>query len=173
VAFGPAAGDRRAAVITSTLNPPPDELGVTHWSARLLADHLTRGGMPVSFAEVARIWRDWGLQPHRSEMFTFSTDPPLGAKIRDVVGLYLDPPTNAVVVCVDEESHTQALDRTAPLQPALRTLPLDQDHRPDPHQSQPSKEIRHGTLVPAGDAVVPRDHGAWVLRVDGRFRTPP
>ena len=63
------------AVITSTLNAPPDALGVTHWSARLLADHLTRGGMPVSFAEVARIWRDWGLQPHRSETFKFSTDP--------------------------------------------------------------------------------------------------
>jgi transposase len=106
-----------AAVITSTLNPPPDELGVTHWSARLLADHLTRGGRPVSFAEVARIWRDWGLQPHRSETFKFSTDPQLEAKIRDVVGLYLDPPANAVVVCVDEKSQIQALDRTAPLLP--------------------------------------------------------
>src|SRR3954452_4273521 len=57
------------AIITRTLNPPPDALGVTHWSARLLADHLTREGTPVSFAEVARIWRDWGLQPHRSETF--------------------------------------------------------------------------------------------------------
>jgi transposase len=105
------------AVIVSTLHPPPAELAVTHWSARLLADHLTKNGMPVSFAEVARIWRDWDLQPHRIETFKFSTDPQLESKIRDVVGLYLDPPANAVVVCVDEKSQIQALDRTAPLLP--------------------------------------------------------
>ncbi|GLZ01278.1 hypothetical protein Acsp02_85290 [Actinoplanes sp. NBRC 103695] len=67
---------------------------MTHWSSRLLADHLTREGTPVSFAEVARIWRDWGLQPHRAETFKFSTDPQLEAKIRDVIGLYLDPPVS-------------------------------------------------------------------------------
>jgi transposase len=106
-----------ATVVVATLNPPPAGLGVTHWSARLLADHLTRAGMPVSFAEVARIWRDWGLQPHRIETFKFSTDPQLEAKVRDVVGLYLEPPANAVVVCVDEKSQIQALDRTAPLLP--------------------------------------------------------
>jgi transposase len=106
-----------AAVIVSTLNPPPAELAVTHWSARLLAEHLSKAGMPVSFAEVARIWRAWDLQPHRVETFKFSTDPQLEAKIRDVVGLYLDPPANAVVVCVDEKSQIQALDRTAPLLP--------------------------------------------------------
>jgi len=105
------------AVIASTLNPPPAELAVTHWSARLLSGHLTKAGTPISFAEVARIWRAWGLQPHRAETFTFSTDPQLEAKIRDVVGLYLDPPANAVVVCVDEKSQIQALDRTAPLLP--------------------------------------------------------
>jgi transposase len=105
------------AVVVTTLNPPPPELGVTHWSARLISDHLRREGSLVSFAEVARIWRDWGLQPHRIETFKFSTDPQLEAKIRDVVGLYLDPPTNAVVVCVDEKSQIQALDRTAPLLP--------------------------------------------------------
>ena len=105
------------AVVVTTLNPPAPELGITHWSARLLADHLTQAGTPVSFAEVARIWRAWGLQPHRVETFKFSTDPQLEAKIRDVVGLYLDPPTNAVVVCVDEKSQIQALDRTAPLLP--------------------------------------------------------
>src|SRR3954468_10452777 len=106
-----------AAVIVSTLNPPPAELAVTHGSARLLAEHLSEAGMPVSFAEVARIWRAWDLQPHRVETFKFSTDPQLEAKVRDVVGLYLDPPTNAVVVCVDEKSQIQALDRTAPLPP--------------------------------------------------------
>jgi transposase len=106
-----------AAVVVATLNPPPAALAVTHWSARLLSAHLTGSGMPVSFAEVARIWRGWGLQPHRVETFKFSTDPQLEAKVRDVVGLYLDPPEQAVVVCVDEKSQVQALDRTAPLLP--------------------------------------------------------
>jgi transposase len=106
-----------AAVVTATLNLPPADLAVTHWSARLLAAQLTKGGMPVSFAEVARIWRDWDLQPHRVESFKFSTDPHLAAKVRDVVGLYLAPPEKAVVVCVDEKSQIQALDRTAPLLP--------------------------------------------------------
>jgi hypothetical protein len=62
----------------------PRERGVGHWSARRLADHLTRGGLPVSFAEVARIWRDWCRQPHQAETFTFSIDPQLEAKIRAV-----------------------------------------------------------------------------------------
>lgn len=106
-----------AAVVSATLNPPPEVLGITHWSARTLSGQLTRAGTPVSFAEVARIWRDWGLQPHRAETFKFSTDPQLEAKIRDVVGLYLNPPDKAVVVCVDEKSQIQALDRTAPLLP--------------------------------------------------------
>ncbi len=106
-----------AAVVAVTLNPPPAELGVAHWSTRIMSEHLRGEGMPVSFAEVARIWRDWGLQPHRIETFKFSTDPRLEAKIRDVVGLYLDPSANAVVVCLDEKSQIQALDRTAPLLP--------------------------------------------------------
>ena len=76
-----------AAVVTATLNPPPAELAVTHWSARLLAEHLNKAGVPVSFAEVARIWRAWDLQPHRVESFKFSTAPQLDATIRAVVGL--------------------------------------------------------------------------------------
>lgn len=106
-----------AAVVVTTLNPPPPKLGVTHWSSRLLSEHLAKTGMAVSFAEIARIWRDWGLQPHRVGTFKFSTDPQLETKIRDVVGLYLDPPANAVVVSIDEKSQIQALDRTAPLLP--------------------------------------------------------
>jgi transposase len=88
------------AVLAETLadkGKPPTQLGVTHWSARLLADRLG-----ISFASVARIWRKWGIQPHRVETFKFSTDPQLQAKLRDVVGLYLDPPAGAVVVSVDE-----------------------------------------------------------------------
>jgi transposase len=87
-------------------------LGITHWSARFLAAELG-----ISFATVARIWRKWGIQPHRIETFEFGTDPQLEPKIRDVVGLYLDPPQNAVVVSVDEKSQIQALGRAAPMLP--------------------------------------------------------
>ena len=86
------------AVVLATLEPPPQKLGVTHWSSRLLADHL--GG--ISNVWVARIWRKWGLQPWRRETFKFSTDPELEAKVRDVVGLYLAPPEKAVVLSIDE-----------------------------------------------------------------------
>jgi len=86
-----------AAIIARTLQPPPDHLGVTHWSTRLLASELRIGD-----ATVARCWRKFGLQPHRRETFKFSTDPELEAKVRDVIGLYLDPPEKAVVLCVDE-----------------------------------------------------------------------
>src|SRR3954463_16788503 len=72
---------------------PPAELGVSHWSSRLLAARLG-----ISFATGARIWRKWGIQPHRTEAFKFSTAPRLEPRIRDVVGLSLDPPANAVVV---------------------------------------------------------------------------
>ncbi|MEU1605204.1 IS630 family transposase [Micromonospora matsumotoense] len=106
-----------AGVVSATLSPPPQDLGSTHWSARTLSDQLTRAGMPVSIAEVARIWRDWGLQPHRAETLKFSTDPQMEAKIRDVVGLYLDPPDKAVVVCVDEKSQIPRTTTRPHLQP--------------------------------------------------------
>jgi transposase len=107
-----------AEVIARTLEPPPKRLGVTHWSTRLLAAELG-----ISNTEVGSIWRAWGIQPHRTETFKFSTDPQLEAKIRDVVGLYLDPPERAVVLCVDEKSQVQALERTAPMLPLRPGLP--------------------------------------------------
>ena len=85
------------AVVVATLAAPPESLGVTHWSARLLGKHLG-----ISFASVARIWREHDLKPWKRETFKFSTDPELDAKVRDVVGLYLNPPDKAVVVCIDE-----------------------------------------------------------------------
>src|SRR6266576_3244364 len=97
------------AVVLATLEPPPQKLGVTHWSSRLLAEQLD-----ISNVWIARIWRKWGLQPWRRETFKFSTDPQLEAKVRDVVGLYLNPPDRAVVLSIDEKSQIQALDRTAP-----------------------------------------------------------
>jgi transposase len=103
------------AVISETLadsGKPPTELGISHWSVRLMADRLG-----ISFASVGRIWRKWNIQPHRLDTFKFSTDPELETKLRDVVGLYMSPPENAVVVSVDEKSQIQALDRTRPDQP--------------------------------------------------------
>src|SRR5215210_516013 len=93
----------RAKILAATLTPPPAKLGVTHWSSRLLAAHL---GTDAS--TVLRTWRHHRVQPWRSETFKFSTDPELVAKVSDVVGLYLHPPENAVVLSVDEKSQIQA-----------------------------------------------------------------
>jgi transposase len=112
-----------AAIIAATLDPPPERLGVTHWSTRLLARQLGVGD-----ATVARAWRRYHIQPWRRETFKFSIDPGLEAKIRDVVGLYLDPPAKAIVLCVDEKSQVQALDRTAPSLPLRPGLPERATH---------------------------------------------
>ena len=110
-------------IVTATLNPPPTKLGVTHWSSRLLADQLG-----ISFSAVAKAWREYGVQPWRQETFKFSTDPELVAKVTDIVGLYLAPPQNAVVLCVDEKSQIQALDRTQPMLPMQPGLPERRTH---------------------------------------------
>ena len=113
-------------VVVATLadeGRPPARLGITHWSARLLGAELG-----ISFASVARIWRKWNLQPWRTETFKFSTDPELDAKIRDVVGLYVNPPDKAVVLCIDEKTQVQALDRTAPILPIRPGVPEKQTH---------------------------------------------
>jgi transposase len=112
----------RDRVLELTLTEPPDRFGATHWSSRLLAPALAGEGTPISHATVARIWHRFGVQPWRTATFKFSTDPQLEAKIRDVVGLYLHPPEQAVVVCVDEKPQIQALQRTAP------TLPVRPGH---------------------------------------------
>jgi transposase len=119
-------------IVLATLDPPPEYLGVTHWSSRLLAAQLG-----ISNVAIAKIWRDWGLQPWRVETFKFSTDPELDAKVRDVVGLYLNPPDKAVVVCIDEKSQIQALDRTAPILPLRPGLPEKATH----------DYVRHGTTT--------------------------
>jgi DDE superfamily endonuclease/Winged helix-turn helix len=122
----------RARIIAATLAPPPKKLGVTHWSSRLLATHLKIGN-----ATVARAWRGYGVAPWRAETFKFSTDPQLAAKVVDVVGLYLAPPENAIVLCVDEKSQIQALDRTAPLLPMRAGSPEQRTH----------DYLRHGTTT--------------------------
>jgi transposase len=119
-------------IVSATLAPPPAKLGVTHWSSRLLANHLG-----ISFSAVAKAWREYGIQPWRAETFKFSTDPHLVAKVTDVVGLYLDPPENAIVLCVDEKSQIQALDRTQPMLPMQPGRPARRTH----------DYVRHGTTT--------------------------
>jgi transposase len=104
-------GDEKIAeVVTKTLETMPAD--ATHWSTRSMA--RTSG---VSISTVHRIWSAFSLAPHRSETFKLSTDPQFVEKVRDIVGLYLDPPERALVLCVDEKSQIQALDRTQPLLP--------------------------------------------------------
>ena len=103
-------------VIVRTLETTPR--GATHWSTREMAKATGFSHMTVS-----RVWRAFGLQPHRTDTFKLSPDPLLIPKVRDIVGLYVNPPDHAVVLCVDEKSQIQALDRTAPILPMERGRP--------------------------------------------------
>jgi transposase len=136
----------RDRVMALAMGPPPE--GMTHWSVREVAK---RTGM--SPATVHRLFRERGLQPHRTETFKFSTDPALQAKVRDVVGLYLDPPDGAIVLSVDEKTQIQALDRTQPM------LPL----RPGQAERHTHDYKRHGTTclfaaLEVGTGQVTTDH---------------
>jgi transposase len=104
--------DRVERAVRLTLEEAPK--GATHWSSRTLA---ARTGLSQS--TVSRIWRAFGLRPHRSETFQLSNDPMLVDKVRDIVGLYLNPPHHALVLCVDEKSQIQALSRSQPILPML------------------------------------------------------
>jgi transposase len=108
-------------VIVKTLEQTP--VDATHWSTRSMA---TATGM--SQTAVSKIWRAFGLKPHRVEDFKLSPDPLFIDKVRDVVGLYLNPPEAAVVLCVDEKTQVQALDRSAPILPLLPGTPARQTH---------------------------------------------
>ena len=115
-------------VVTLTLETTPKD--ATHWSTRSME---ARSGL--SRSTISRIWRAFGLQPHRTETFKLSADPLFIEKVRDIVGLYLDPPDRALVLCVDEKSQIQALDRTRPL------LPM----RPGQAERRTHDYVRHGT----------------------------
>jgi len=108
-------------VITKTLETAPKD--ATHWSTRSMAAEV---GLTQS--AVHRIWKAFGVQPHRAESFKLSRDPQFVAKVRDVVGLYLNPPERAVVLCVDKKSQIQALDRTQPILPMQPGLPERATH---------------------------------------------
>jgi transposase len=112
---------RIEAVIVTTLESVPED--ATHWSSRGLAK-----ASGLSTSTVQRIWRAFGLQPHRLETFKLSTDPDFVAKVRDVVGLYMSPPDRAVVLCVDEKSQIQALDRSQPMLPMRPGQPARRSH---------------------------------------------
>jgi transposase len=121
--------DKVHRVIEKTLRSIPE--GATHWSTRKMAKECA-----LSHDSVARIWKTFGLRPHRSESFQISTDPYYVEKIRDVVGLYMSPPENALVLSVDEKSQIQALQRSQPV------LPL-RSGQPERHTPE---YFRHGTL---------------------------
>ena len=122
------ADERVEKVIVDTLESKPK--GATHWSTR---DMAKRSGL--SHSTIGRIWRAFGLQPHRSDAFQLSNDPLFIEKVRDIVGLYLNPPESAVVLCVDEKSQVQALDRRQPVLPMMPASPEMQTHT----------YVRHGT----------------------------
>ncbi|TNC99908.1 MAG: transposase [Gammaproteobacteria bacterium] len=103
----PIGGDVRLAIVTKTAKEKPAH--ATHWSARMMA-----AAMGVGHTTVQRIWKEHGLKPHLTRTFKLSNDPKFAEKVVDVVGLYLNPPDKAVVLCVDEKSQIQALDRTQP-----------------------------------------------------------
>jgi transposase len=116
------------AVIARTLESKP--VGATHWSTRSMAE-----ATGLNQTAISRIWRAFALQPHRQENFKLSRDPLFIDKVRDIVGLYLDPPDRALVLCVEEKSQIQALERTAPL------LPM----RPGQAERRAHDYLRHGT----------------------------
>ena len=113
-------------VVTQTLESMPDQS--THWSTRQMA-HKTG----LSQTAIVRIWHAFGLQPHRVENFKFSKDPLFVEKVRDIVGLYLNPPDRAIVLCVDEKSQVQALNRTQPILPLAPGVPARQSHDYERH----------------------------------------
>jgi transposase len=119
-------------IVAETLRPPPAGLGVTHWSSRLLAQRLG-----ISHVSVAAAWKRYGVRPWKAETFKFSTDPELEAKVVDIIGLYLAPPENAIVLCCDEKSQIQALNRTQ------KTLPMQPGHA----EQRTHDYVRHGTTT--------------------------
>ena len=104
-------------ILDTTLKTRPGD-GSTHWSVRMLA-----GQLGISRTMVHRVWQRHDVQPHRVERFKLSNDPRFAEKVRDIVGLYLNPPDRALVLCIDEKSQIQAFDRTAPLLPLRPVCP--------------------------------------------------
>jgi transposase len=148
---------KSARIVALTLKAPPP--GLSHWSSREIAERVG-----VSHATVHRIWQAHALQPHRVETFKFTTDPNAEEKIRDIVGLYLNPPTHAVVLSLDEKTQIQALERTQPILPLRPHLPARQTHDYRRHgltSLYAALEVASGEVV--GECS-PRHTGADFLR---------
>jgi len=165
----PALGPEKIqAVVEATLQSTPP--AATHWSVRTMAKAQGLGRTTVH-----RIWRQHGLQPHRVETFKLSKDARFVEKLRDIVGLYLDPPDRALVFAVDEKSQIQALDRTAPLLPLRPGLPARQTHDYHRHGTTTlyaALSLLDGTVI--GECL-PRHRGREFIRFLQRLdrETPP
>ncbi|MGH7866449.1 MAG: IS630 family transposase, partial [Candidatus Dormibacteraceae bacterium] len=120
------SAQREVALVEATIRTTPKD--ATHWSVRTMA-----ASQKLSPATVQRIWKKHKLQPHRVKSFKFSSDPEFAPKVRDIIGLYLNPPENAIVLSVDEKSQIQALDRTQPILPLRPGLPERQTHDYERH----------------------------------------
>ena len=120
------SAEREATIVQATIRTTPKD--ATHWSIRTMA-----ASQKVSPATVQRIWKKHKLQPHRVEAFKFSNDPEFALKVRDIVGLYLNPPDRAMVLSVDQKSQIQALDRTQPILLLRPGLPERQTHDYERH----------------------------------------
>ena len=126
----------RARILAASRTTPPAETGLSHGSSREIAAFIKRTeGVYVSYHYVAKLWPETGLKPHRQGTFKVSRDPAFAEKVGDIVGLYLDPPTGAVVLSMDEKTQVQALDRTQPL------LPIEFDAT----EKRTHDYVRHGT----------------------------
>src|ERR1700682_3983944 len=137
------SAEREAAIVKATIKTTPKD--ATHWSVRAMA-----ASQKVSPATVQRIWRKHKLQPHRVESFKFSNDPQFALKVRDIVGLYMNPPDKAIVLSVDEKSQIQALDRTQPILPLRPGLPERQTHDYERHGTTTlfaALNVLEGTII--------------------------
>jgi transposase len=144
------------AIVNATLHTTPKD--ATQWSVRSMAK-----AQGVSSAMVHRIWRAHRLQPHRSEHFKLSRDPNFARKVRDVVGLYLNPPDKALVLCVDEKSQIQALDRTQPVLPLRPGIPARQTHDYERHGTTTlfaALNILDGSVI--GSCLPRHRHGEFI-----------
>jgi len=155
------------AIVNATLHSTPKD--ATHWSVRSMAK-----AQGVSAAMVHRIWRAHRLQPHRVENFKLSRDPHFARKVRDVVGLYLNPPDKALVLCVDEKSQIQALDRTQPLLPLRPGIPARQTHDYQRHGTTTlfaALNVLDGTVI--GSCQPRHRHGEFLKFLERIERSTP
>jgi transposase len=154
--------EREAAIVEATIKTIPRD--ATHWSVRTMA-----ASQKVSSATVQRIWKKHKLQPHRVESFKFSNDPEFAPKVRDIVGLYMNPPDKAIILSVDEKSQIQALDRTQPILPLRPGLPERQTHDYQRHGTTTlfaALNVLEGTVI--GECQ-PRHRHQEFLRFLGRI----